>query len=131
MPYTYIWRYVAGLATIATGDHTGSLRNMIAWKREYMEITLTPDIEQAITEQAQRQGTTPEQLALECLHRQFVLPTPGESSADTQGTLADFLAGFVGVLHSSEYVAGEARMSEATGKTFAEGLRKKRQQGRL
>ena len=95
-----------------------------------MHITLTPDIEQALTEQARQQGTTPEALALESLRRQFVLPTRGESAAPYD-TLADFLADSIGVLHSSEYVTGGARLSESTGKTFAAGLLKKRQQRRL
>ena len=95
-----------------------------------MEITLTPELEAALIEQARQQGVSPEQLALESLRQHFVAasqPTPGATS----GTLADFLAGSVGVLHSSEDVAGGARMSEAKGSAFAEGLLKKRDQGRL
>jgi hypothetical protein len=32
-----------------------------------MKITLTPESEKALTEEAQRQGMTPELLALDCL----------------------------------------------------------------
>jgi hypothetical protein len=35
------------------------------------------------------------------------------------------------VLSSSEYVPGGARMSEKTGKDFADGMIEKRQQGHL
>ena len=43
----------------------------------------------------------------------------------TERTLADFLSSHIGVLDSSEYVPGGARMSEASGKKFADGLLKR------
>jgi hypothetical protein len=45
-----------------------------------MTITLTPDIENAIVEQARRQGTTPERLAADSLRHLFATasPTPNE-----------------------------------------------------
>ncbi|MBI3302720.1 MAG: transposase family protein [Deltaproteobacteria bacterium] len=52
------------------------------------------------------------------------LPTTG------QETLADCLREHIGVLHSTEYFPGGARMSEASGKKFTAGLVAKRQQGR-
>ncbi|MDQ6925647.1 MAG: hypothetical protein M3154_05350 [Candidatus Eremiobacteraeota bacterium] len=93
-----------------------------------MEITLTSDIEQALLEQAQRRGITTEQFALETLRQQFVYSTQSESSAEAQGTLADFLAASIGVLHSNEHVPGGARMSEATSEEFAKWLTEKREQ---
>ena len=36
-----------------------------------MIITLTPDIEQALADQAHKLGTTPEQLALDSLRERF------------------------------------------------------------
>ncbi len=41
-----------------------------------MTITLTPEIENAIAEQAQREGTTAERLALDSLRNLFVTPKP-------------------------------------------------------
>jgi hypothetical protein len=41
-----------------------------------MTITLTADIEQAIAEQAQRRGTTPESLILEALREKFIASRP-------------------------------------------------------
>lgn len=96
-----------------------------------MEITLTPEIEAALAEQARQQGVSPEELALESLRRQFVAPGRTTHDATLQGTLVDFLAGSIGVLHSSDHVPGGARMSEAKSKAFTEGLLKKRRQGRL
>ena len=96
-----------------------------------MTITLTPDIENALAEEARKQGTTPELLALDCLRERFApSPVTGPSAAE-QGTLADFLADHLGVLASGELVSGGARLSEDTGKKFAAGLAQKRQQGRL
>src|SRR6476620_1526447 len=94
-----------------------------------MEITLTPDIERALLEQALRRGTTPEQLALESLRQQFVPPAHNEQNepvvdaqGEGQGTLADFRADFIGVLHSSEHISGGARMSESTTEAFGQAL---------
>ena len=46
-------------------------------------------------------------------------------------TLADRLTDYIGVLSSSEYVPGGAQMSKDTGKKFAEGMVKKREEGHL
>lgn len=96
-----------------------------------MDITLTPDIEAALAEQAREQGISPEQLALESLRQRFVTPHRRTPGATLNGTLADFLTDSIGILHSGEHVPGGARMSEAKSTAFTEGLLKKRQQGRL
>jgi hypothetical protein len=96
-----------------------------------MNITLTPELERALAEQADKRGTTPERLALDCLRERFVLLVTTEGTTEEQGTLADFLANHIGVLSSSEHVPGGARMSENSGKRFAAGLVKKRQEGGL
>ena len=96
-----------------------------------MIITLTPDIEQALIAEAQRLRLTPEQLALESLRERFIAPESDRSLAEDQPTLADFLCGHIGVLHSSEHVPGGARLSEDSGRKFAAGLVARRQQQRL
>lgn len=96
-----------------------------------MQITLTPDIESVLAEQAHKYGTTPELLALDALRERFVYSAAAEPAVEEQETLADFLAAHLGVLSSSEYVPGGARMSENCGKKFAAGLVKKRQEGHL
>jgi hypothetical protein len=96
-----------------------------------MEITLPPDIERVLTAEASKRGTTPELLALDTLRERF-LAEPGPAAAVAgDGTLAEFLAAHIGVLHSSEQVPGGARMSEDSGRQFAAGLLQKRQQGHL
>ncbi len=45
--------------------------------------------------------------------------------------MEEFLEGFIGVLDSSEHVPGGANMSAMTGRDFADGLLKKRAEGRL
>lgn len=96
-----------------------------------MNITLTPEIERALEEQARAHGTNPEQLALEILSRQLVAPAELKPDSTFEGSLADFLGDLIGSLHSSEHVPGGAQMSESTGKSFAQGLLNKRQQGHL
>ena len=96
-----------------------------------MTIQLSPDLEQVLSEEARRRGTTPELLANECLRERFVRPTDQEKTANGSKNLAEYLAGYIGVLHSSENVPGGARMSEDTGKKFTSILIKQRQQGRL
>jgi hypothetical protein len=95
-----------------------------------MIITLTPDIEQALAAEARKLGLTPEQLALDSLRERFLSPESDLSTAAEQATLADFLRGHLGVLHSSEHVPGGARLSENSGRKFAAGLAAQRQQKR-
>ena len=94
-----------------------------------MELTLTPDIENAITQQANQRGMTPQQLALESLRKLFV-PAPVEVK-ERPSTLADFLNGYIGILRSSEFVEGGAQLSENTGNRFAQLMTQKRQQDQL
>jgi hypothetical protein len=96
-----------------------------------MIITLPPDIEQVLVEHARKQGTTPELLALDSLRERFIPSRLPKRIAEDEGTLADFLGVHIGVLHSSEHIPGGARISEDSGKKFAAGMVKKRQQGRL
>lgn len=95
-----------------------------------MTITLNPEIENALADEARRRGTTPELLALDCL-RACLLPGTAEEAAAPAGSLAHFLAGHLGVLSSREHVPSGAGMSENCGTKFAEGLLRKWQQGRL
>jgi len=94
-----------------------------------MQITLTPEIETVLTQQALKAGKTPEQLALDLLDQRLTeLQT---SQPEGQATLLDFLAGHIGVVDSSEHILGGAQISEDTGKRFAALMVKKRQEGRL
>ena len=94
-----------------------------------MELTLTLEIESAIKKQASQTGTTPEKLALDSLRMLFV--PEAEAVSEPVVSLADFLHGYIGVIHSSESVAGGAQMSEETGKRFAQLMTQKRIQGHL
>jgi len=85
-----------------------------------MTISLTPEVEKALEEEAHSLGVAPEDLALEILERSLAKREPLSSGAPRN--LADYLEEYIGVIDSSEYVPGGARMSEATGKKFAAGL---------
>jgi hypothetical protein len=91
-----------------------------------MVITLTPDLENALAERARKLGTTPEALALASLRERFAPAPPPK----LQGTMADYLKDFIGVLHSSEFVKGGAQLSKDSGKKFTAILLKKHQRRR-
>ena len=93
-------------------------------------ITLSPELEYAMTELARRQGTTVEILALDNLNSAYLrsqvveIPSNGE-------TMADFLKDFIGCIDSSDVVPGGANMSEYNGRKFGEILQRKHQVGDL
>ena len=79
-------------------------------------ISLPPDIEGPLIEEAQRRGTTPELLVLDSLRTLFV-PTPdSDEPTGEDATLSDFLAGYIGTVEGSR----EA-FSDNCGPHFAEG----------
>ena len=89
-------------------------------------ITLSADdhlIEAAYQRAAEEHTTLNEQFRL---WLKYYVQSERQVSSEAQGTLADFLQGHIGILHSSEYVPGGARMSVDSGKTFAAGLLKQR-----
>ena len=88
-------------------------------------IILPPDVEQPLVEEAHRQGTTPELLAVDCLRKQFIPATATDQRAESE-TLFDFLSGYIGAVRGTT----EA-LSENCGQRFAEGLAEKQLRGRL
>ena len=78
-------------------------------------ITLPPDIDGPLAEQARQRGTTPEQLALDSLRMMFVPEAP--AAEEEEGTLFDFLAGYVGTISGTT-----AALSENGGERFTEGM---------
>ena len=88
-------------------------------------ITLPPDVEGLLIEEARRRGTTAELLAIDALRTLFAsLSTEGPPAAGA--TLFDFLADCIGTVSGTT----EA-LSENCGQRFAQGLREKQQRGRL
>ena len=97
-------------------------------------ITLPQELEQEVRKLAHRQGTTPELWTLDKLRqslRSELIGEPAPEDASPDGTMLDFFAEFIGVIHSSEFVPGGAQMSLDTGRKFADGMLKKRQAGKL
>ncbi len=93
-------------------------------------ITLPPELEHVMNEQAHRQGTTLEMLALNKLNAYFLPAAPVENTSEGE-TMADFLKDFIGCIDSREMVPGGANMSEYTGRDFGAMLRKKHQEDKL
>lgn len=87
-------------------------------------ITLPPDLEGRLADEARRRGTTPELLALDGLRRLFVPPTTTDPGANG-ATLFDFLAGHIGTV-----VGSSETLSENCGRRLADGLEAKRGLGR-
>ncbi|MCI0525434.1 MAG: hypothetical protein L0Y75_09250 [Acidobacteria bacterium] len=87
-----------------------------------MAVLLTPEIENALASQAQRQGMAPDQLAQQILPdklREMEREETGGLEAalgEAEGTLADLFAGRTGVISGSEMSARN------TGKRFTEIL---------
>ena len=94
-----------------------------------MTITLTPEIERALTARANQQGTTPELLAqhdLKELYAETASPDPFEGKS-----LADVLARHIGTIRSSEHTGMEISHLSTDKESFPEYLVEKRRQGRL
>ncbi len=75
-----------------------------------MTLTLTPDIEKELTEEAQRRGTTPERLALERLRANGAAtgkPSPGLEPRDEWDRLLATATSNCGVSLSDEAVSSE------------------------
>ena len=80
-------------------------------------ITLPAEIEGPLLEEARRQGTTPERLALDTLRMRFTPAPASPSKIAPESNLAEFLAGYVGLVEGST-----EPLSEHCGERFAEGL---------
>jgi len=94
-----------------------------------MTITLTPEIERALKAWADKQGATPEILALHELSKicvETVTPDPFEGK-----TLADVLAGMTGIVRSSENTGIKPSKLSTDKTSFTDHLVEKRKQGRL
>jgi hypothetical protein len=92
-------------------------------------ITIPPEIEGPLAEEARLRGTTPELLALDCLRREFV-PPKANGPENSAANLAEYLRDFIGVIQSDERVPGGAQMSTESSKKFSRILRERVQNRR-
>ncbi|MGH8632222.1 MAG: hypothetical protein ACREU7_15855 [Burkholderiales bacterium] len=82
-------------------------------------ITLPAEVEAPLEEEARKQGTTPEMLAVDRLRNRFARQ-PSVARRDENESLFDFLSGYAGT------VSGTSEpLSERSGKRFMEGLLEK------
>jgi len=88
-------------------------------------ITLPSDLEDRLTEEAQRRGTTPELLAVDTLRKAFE-PIEAANGEPAAKNLCEFLGSYVGAVEGT----GEA-LSEDPGRHFTDYLVEKHKQGRL
>lgn len=90
-----------------------------------MTITLPPEIEGPLAEQARLRGTTPESLVVETLRKAFVA-AEAEQASPQEGTLYDRLVGYIGTVEGT----GETN-SQNCGERFTEYLLEKKRRGHL
>ncbi len=95
-----------------------------------LTITLPPDLDRAIREQAQERGMAPEELAVEGLRDRFLTPSSASMSAEA-ATMAGFLGDLIGCFDSRDIVPGGGNLSDESGRKFAEILIEKRSAGKL
>jgi hypothetical protein len=88
-------------------------------------ITLPPDLENRLADEARRRGTTPELLAVDSLRMIFV-PQSANGGATGGDNLWSFLSAYIGTISGTT----EA-LSENCGKRFVEGLVAKQNQRHL
>lgn len=67
-------------------------------------------------------------MSVDKLRDRFVEPL---NASPEKATMFDFLADYIAVLHSSEFIEGGAQMSKNTREKFVMGMMKKRAQGQL
>ena len=82
-------------------------------------ITLPPEVEAPLEEEARKRGTTPELLAVDCLRDRFSAAASQERH-DGSESLLDFLSGYVGTISGTS-----EPLSERSGQRFVEGLLEK------
>lgn len=88
-------------------------------------ITLPPEVEEPLAEEARKKGTTPELLAVDCLRKVFT-PAPKQTTLAEGETLFDFLDGYAGTVNGSI-----EPLSEDCGRRFADGLVEKQRRGHV
>ena len=84
-----------------------------------MIITLTPDIESGLVEQARSLGITPEQLAIDSLRERFTPPVAQVQQPKPEETLADFLSDHIGILHGNDIDPASVGLSDRSSDKYA------------
>ncbi|CAK8719721.1 hypothetical protein GCAAIG_09230 [Candidatus Electronema halotolerans] len=97
----------------------------------FMNITLTPDIEQVLRQAAIKQGATVESIVLKTLRECFFQKESKQQNCSKMNSLADMLEGYIGTIDSGEIIQGGAQMSKNSGKKFADILAEKYRQGKI
>jgi hypothetical protein len=81
-------------------------------------IVLTPDVEQALADEAREKGTTLDALANSYLRGCLSLNGAGTKAPAQPRNLAEFLADHIGVLSSVRDGVSNGDLSESTGEQF-------------
>jgi hypothetical protein len=95
-----------------------------------MTIHLSPDLELALSQEAERRGTTPQALAIRLIELQLPSDKQEQESGKEPATIGEWLKPFLDSLPPKDPNRPPSRLSEDSGRKFAELLREKRRQGR-
>lgn len=95
-----------------------------------VKITLTSELEKAVTEEATRKGTTAELLTLDVLQQRF-LSQPSTKHLANGGTLADALGDYIGAVDTRGKHPDGSSLSEKTGQRFGQLMAEKHKRGDL
>jgi hypothetical protein len=93
-------------------------------------ITLSPELEKAVAEEAAQKGTTIELLTLDVLQGRF-LKSSSTKQMHEGATLADALAAYIGAVDTKDKYPEGSTLSENIGRKFAQGMVEKRKRGKL
>lgn len=93
-------------------------------------IELPPDLEEAVSREAEQKGTTVELLALDALKQRFQEPTTPVALPHGV-TLVEALSDYIGAANTKNIFPEGSTLSENTGRKFAVLMKEKRKQGRL
>ncbi len=96
-----------------------------------MNITLTPEIEEALAEKASQAGVAPEELALDILRKQVAPQLDEEKPVNSGRTMYDRFKDHIGVISYGKLSEDGTPLSINCGKKFAEGMMEKYKQGKL
>ena len=93
-------------------------------------ITLPPELEHAVAEEAAHLGTTAELLTLDALQHRF-LRRQMSATLPEGATLADALGDYIGAINTRDRYPEGSTLSEDTGRKFGKLMAEKQKHGKL
>ncbi len=93
-------------------------------------ITLPPELEKAVAEEAAQKGTTVELLTLDVLQARFLKP-PAVRQLPEGAILADALGDYIGAVNTRDKYPHGSTLSADVGRKFGQAMAEKHKWGKL